>query len=187
MPQIDFYLNIEEKCNLIELILENNGILIPELNYDSPEYHIIHDINEYNDFTMENSLFFILLKSYMKYPLKFDYFEKDNQKKFYIMQRYGGPYIDFYSSGSIEGNFIGSGAISYYPYFYDDKNLSFYPPIELIEFYKTITKYIKSITLPYKTQKRKYLIGKKLIQEVITNKTNLIDITKEDLLSQINI
>lgn len=184
MPQIDFYLNIEEKYNLVKFILDNKGFLIASLQYDEPRYDIIKNIADYSSFASENSMFFILHDSYMKYPLRFDYFEKGNKKKFFIMQRYGGPYIDFYSSGQIKGDFIGSGDIGHYPYFYNNDNRSFSPPVELLEFYRTIAKYIKSITLPYKRQKRKYFIGKTLIQEVITNKINLIDITKEDILSQ---
>ena len=187
MPQIDFYLNIEEKHNLVKFIIGNNGFLIPSLHYDEPNYDIIKDIIDYKYFASENSLFFILHDSFLKYPFRFDNFEKDNKKIFYLMQRYGGPYIDFYSSGLIEGNFIGSGYIGHYPSFYNDEDLSFNPPKELLEFYKAIIKYIKSITLPYKTQKRKYLIGRKLIQDVIANKINLLDINKDDIISQLGV
>jgi len=187
MPQLDFYISIEEKNKLVELIFEKKGILAVDYEYLTPNYTVLKNIHEYRDFADTNNLFFILHEDYVKYPLQLCTFNRDNQTFYYIPQRYGGPSIDFYTTGLLDNNRIGSSNIHYYPYFYDDKDKQIKPPQELLDFYNSLTKFIRKNSLPYKMTVRKYLISKQLIQDVINDKVELIHIPKNELLKQIDI
>jgi len=187
MPQLDFYISNAEKTMLVNLIFEMNGTLAVDSDYILPQYTILKNIHEYRNFAEENNLFFILHESYLKYPLQIRPFNRGEQTFYYISQRYGGPSIDFYTTGLLDNNRIGSSNISYYSYFYDNKNQKVKPPQELLDFYNILTKFIRKNSLPYKMKVRKYLISKQLILDVINDKVELIDISKSDLLEQIDV
>lgn len=187
MAQLDFYFSIEEKNKLVELVFEKKGVIAVDSDYLSPCYTILKNMHEYRDFAESNNIFYILHEDYVKYPLQFSTFNRDNQTFYYINQKYGGPYIDIYTTGLLENNRIETSNIHYYPYYYVDKETQINPTHELLDFYNSLTKFIRKNSLPYKMTVRKYWIGKQLIQDVINDKVVLLHIPKCDLLKQINI
>jgi len=187
MPQLDFYISLEEKTKLVDLIFEMKCTLAVDSDYIHPQYTLLKNIHEYHNFAEGTNLFFILNEKYVKYPLQLCPFNRDEQTFYYIPQRYGGPSIDFYTTGLLDNNKIGSSNISYYSYFYDDKNERFKPTQELLDLFNILTKFIRNNSLPYNMKVRKYLISKKLILDVINDKVELINIPKCDLLKQIDI
>jgi hypothetical protein len=169
MPQLDFYLDEDDKLDFMSFVFSEGGYIIPALNYDKPIYTVIKSSDQYRPFVNRSILFFIVHDSYFKYPLTWETVNKEGKEVFYIPQRTGGPTIDFYSPGLIDGTgvrIIGQGNISYYPSY---QNLLQRSNVEAPEsqraFYKKISSQIKR-GFAIKLSKRTYWVGNKTLESL---------------------
>ena len=184
MAQLDFYLDKEDKIDLMSLVFSEGGYIIPDLNYSEPAYQLIKDIEGYKSFVDDNILFFIIHESYLKEPLTFRCINKNGHDVYYIPQKSNGPTIDFYSPGLIQKDntrFIGAGNVSHYSVYFNvanDKNIAV--PEELNQFYKKLVKHIKQNSFAIKFSKRTYWIGKNAIDK-LRDGYRLIDVPENTL------
>lgn len=167
--QADFYLSKEDKLGLAELIFSKGARLVPSLHYDSERYIELCSVKDYEEYVDRNILMHIIHPSFSKMNLEFDSFEKDGKKVFYLLQRYGGPTVDFYSSGKIfkDGvNYIGSGFISIFSYYWKGKE-KIQATEHLKSFYKGLSSHLKSHSNLIKYSKRVCYVGSGAAQLVL--------------------
>ncbi|MBT1688275.1 hypothetical protein [Dawidia soli] len=163
MAQVDFYLDLKDKIDLISLVLEEGGYAVPAIHYEAPIYHEIRCIDDYLLYANTSVLLFIVHDSYFKEQLVWETIDKERKQFYYLRQRVGGPTIDFYSPGVIEKNgtrFVGQGNITYYTSYQSPsagKNTEA-PEAQKI-LYKKLLKQIKN-GLALKNGKRTYWVGK---------------------------
>lgn len=184
MPQIDFFLNREDKLLLADCIFESGARMIVDDNYDSQSYITIEDIDNYEEYLMSNVLLFILHPKTLRHPLEWGVFEKEGSTNFFIRQKYGGPTIDFYSPGIIENEnkLIGPGFLSSHSYYYSNKG-KFFPNEEYKSLFKKFSAHIRKNSKPIKLQKRTYWIGNNAIKSCKEDSFNLVEIGGVNLLS----
>ena len=102
-----------------------------------------------------------------------DYYDKDANREYYIMQRHGGPTIEFLSSLIFEKeDEIGTGFISIYPFYYRG-NEELIPQQEFRDLYKLFVKFIKKMSVPMKISKRTYWVGKTAIMKAKSGELKL--------------
>jgi hypothetical protein len=170
MAQLDFYLNEKDKAELASFIFSEGGYLIPNINYEKPEYFELKVLEDYIPYSSQNIVLFIAHNDFFKSSLTWESFTKDGKKLYYMPQRYGGPTVDLYSPGLIirDGvKFIGPGNISFYSTYYDSlDSKKVEAPAELKFFYKMLTAYIKKFSCPLKIYKRTYRVGLNAVKEL---------------------
>lgn len=118
MPELGFVLSASEETNVLKLVFDQGGWLVPDLNYTIPQYVTIGSYETYLDYRKQTRLFFILHPSYLKSPLDLHSIEKDGRTVYFIMQRNGGPTIDFLSCVEYKEKgkaYISTGSLSHYP------------------------------------------------------------------------
>lgn len=93
MAEFDFYLTDEERRELVQYIFLNQGSLLFIGDIDKPNIDHVKSIEEFEIYMEREKYYFIILSDFFKeQDLKFTYDEFT--KKYYLAQRWGGPYID---------------------------------------------------------------------------------------------
>ena len=183
MPQLDFYLEEQDKIALMTFIFSEGGYIIPLINYTQPSFTTIRSIEDYLPFVNQSLSFFIGHDSYFIYPLTWGSLEKQGTEYFYLRQRIGGPTLDFYSPGFINKtgvHFIGQGNISYYPSFQNsEEGTNLQPPEELRLLYKKLCIRIKK-SVAIKLDKRTYWVGENAIVS-LRNGVKLMNVSDKTL------
>lgn len=185
MAQLDFFFSIEDRELFIEYCFNKKCFIIPHLPYKSSEYITLISLIQYKK-CEPHTIFSIGDNTFFNYPLKLDFNIIDNEKKYFIIQREGGPTIDFFSPvfGQLENNIIGPGYIGIYPYYYNEAE-KIYPSVTLKAHYNDFTKFIKSHAKPFKIGKRKYWVGLNAIELCRKGHFKFLQIDKEDLINLI--
>jgi hypothetical protein len=188
MADLNFYLSNAEKIELLELLYSEDCKIVPDLEYDSPEYIVLDDIDKclkYIDINSPN-LLFIIHSKFSSYPLRLEPIKKQDKIKYYIRQRYGGPSLSLYITGLYNKEnilFLGHGFLSYYAYYYDPiNNQKLITPEDLKSIFKQINKWISTKSVPFKLHSRIYKIGKDAIKQAIEANYNLRDINSDSLI-----
>jgi hypothetical protein len=165
MPELSLLLNSNDECSLITLLFEKGARLVADLRYDSPEYFPIRDWSKYSKARANARLFFVLFDSYEECPLKMELIRGGCfEGKYAIMQRTGGPTIDFLASVQYrkdDCDRISDGMIGYHRTYRNTITTEMEEvPKELVTIYRDVAKVLKT---NYKTIKshgsRTYLIG----------------------------
>jgi hypothetical protein len=170
MPQIDFILLQSEQDEFIRYLFAQQAVLIPDLHFETKGYLELDSFPAAIEYFHKKYHFYITHKSFLKCPLEMREMVKNGISYYYIMPRNGGPAIDILRSNVSKhlGIYrVGIGFLSYYPTYWDtvtEENRK--PPIELINFYKNISNFIKQKTNRIKILKETFLVSKKLLQDV---------------------
>src|SRR3990172_5733752 len=117
MPELGLFLSWRDIEEFVECALREGAVLIPHLHYDTPEYVTLRNRASFNDFRRKTSLFFILRSSSLVSPLEMDSFVKKGKRFFFIIQRSGGPTIDFFAAGDFRGShqhLVGPSSLGYH-------------------------------------------------------------------------
>jgi hypothetical protein len=170
MAQVDFYLEVVDKIDIMSFVFAEGGYAIPAIHYKVPIYSEVRTIEDYLPLVDTSVLLFIVHDAYFKEPLAWETIDKEGGQYFYLRQRVGGPTIDFYSPGKIEKNgvqFIGQGSMSYYSsYQSPGSNKDIAAPEEQKLLFKKISRRIKN-GLAIKNSKRTYWVGTKAMSNVV--------------------
>ncbi|HTF21331.1 MAG TPA: hypothetical protein VK658_24810 [Chryseolinea sp.] len=184
MPELSFYLDTEDKINLVSFVFAQNGYLIPALQYSEPKHSIVDSTDKYLSFVDQSVLFFIVHESFFDEPLTWSSFTKGGRELFYMPQRIGGPTIDFLSPGAIHADgmrVVGQGSISYYPTFMSSETAqNVRAPKAQDTFYKKLMSLVKDGGISLKLSKRIFWIGNKTLAQV-RNGTKLMNVSDETL------
>ena len=151
--------------------------MVPDLHYSEENYKTISNIQEYEPYVMSSILIFLVYPETFEYELEMRSFTKDDKKLFYVVQRQGGPTIDFYSPGLIEDRdkMIGPGFLGNYSFYYS-KNKKIYPTELQKDLYKMLAKFIKEKCKQVKLKKRSYWIGDRTIYLCKNENYKLVEI-----------
>lgn len=165
MPQTDFFLCREERINLANFIFSNGLIMIPDLNYETKDAKVLHNINDFIPFVDKNEIMFIVSPEIDMSSFVFGECEKDGKTYYYIRQKYGLPTIDFLYAGitEISDNKICPGSMSLHAFIYGDNGNKIYPSVHLQDKYKILCDFLKEQSIRLKLTKRTFWIGKKSI------------------------
>ena len=154
MPTINFYITDNERMELFDYVTSNDGGFVPRLHYIEPKVILIESKTALIKCIYEQTVGFYLVSSrFQTEPLAFGQFEDG---EYYIMQKRGGPCIDFaFYHGCADGGPTNVSPIRYkrttifhYPRYvhYDDfvNYDEFLASDELKAYYKMIVKFLKS-------------------------------------------
>jgi hypothetical protein len=97
MLQFDFILSEKERLAFLEFVFKNECTIVPDRRFEKKKYEVVTDIESYFNYAKDSPLLFFLNKRYSIYPLELESLDTDKGKRYFIMQRYGGPAIDFFS------------------------------------------------------------------------------------------
>src|SRR5438093_1100 len=169
MPQIDFYLSDTDAAELVGFILSQDAWLIADILYDERNYTIIRSVEDYIESRQLTKMVFIAHDSFFESPLEMRPIErKPGESQFYIMQRNGGPTIDFYCPGDCENTgrkAIGPGMIGYYrTYWSTSLQENMKAPASLVALYKAITAKTKVGAVKIAGKKRTYWVAKHALE-----------------------
>jgi hypothetical protein len=186
MPQIDFFLNEDERIQLIQYAFKIGCKVIPDLHYHNDEFETAIDLESYLKFCSDSPFLFLINKKYSFYPLEFDFYEETNTRIYFIKKRYGGPSIDFFSPiiGEKEDNTIGPGYIGIYP-FYFHNNRKIVPTKELTDVYNLLSSFIRKISIKVELVNRIYWVGNTTIKRAKKGGIKLVPISDINILEKI--
>lgn len=164
MAEVGIVLSREEEANLVKLALSMKAWLTPDLDYVAPWPIRIKTYDDYKVHRQRARLFFILHDSFFVAPLEMRKIEKGGRSVYFIMQRNGGPTIDFLSTVEYEEHgktHLGPGFLAYHRTFWNPKSEANEVPSEgLISFFKELTRTVKKASIRTKVGVRTYWIGK---------------------------
>lgn len=165
MPQVDFYFSDRDIIDFAVQVFDAGAWLVPDLRFEEQSYCIIRDTDTFVRTRKATRLFFILHDSYFACPLEMRPLARTGQSPhYYIMQRNGGPTIDFFSPGIVnnkENRSIGQGFLAHHPSYYNTRTrTNLKTPPTLLAVYKDLCSGIKSSTSPLRAGKRTFLLGK---------------------------
>jgi len=148
MADLNFYLNNNEKIELLKQLYDVGCKIVPDLAYEYSECIILNNLEECLRFIDLNdtNLLFVLHSKFSILPFILDPIKKDNKTIYSIRQHYGGPSLSLFFTGIYEKDnttFLGHGFLSYYSYYYDPINNDKIPiQKDLIKIFKIIKNFI---------------------------------------------
>jgi len=187
MADLNFYLNNNEKIELLKQLYDVGCKIVPDLAYEYSECIILNNLEECLRFIDLNdtNLLFVLHSKFSILPFILDPIKKDNKTIYSIRQHYGGPSLSLFFTGIYEKDnttFLGHGFLSYYSYYYDPINNDKIPiQKDLIKIFKIINKWVTKNSVPYKLHSRTYRLGKDAIKQAFVKKYNLRDINNASI------
>lgn len=139
--------------------------MIPDLNYETKDPKVLHNITDFIPFVDKNEIMFIASPEIDMSSFVFGECQKDSKKYYYIRQKYGVPTIDFLYAGTTEisDNKICPGSMSMHTFFYGNVGNKIYPSVHLQDKYKIICNFLKQESIRLKLTKRTFWIGKQSI------------------------
>jgi len=146
MPEVDFILAPEEQMHLLEYLLSQGLLFVPDLRYTEPQYVILdqlEEIRKYTEGAVKERLFFVLSSTYTQHSLEMREVVSihDQTHFYYVAQRHGGPYLDLLLSTKQEGltPLLVSGFSAYYrSYWSGTSRMEIPAPNELKLLHKSI-------------------------------------------------
>jgi hypothetical protein len=101
MPEIDFILSPNEQRRLVKVLLDEDLVFVPSLRYTSARYAELRRAEEICD--VANSLemegpFFLISPDFSEHRLEMVPLEWQGERRFFLRQRHGGPYMDLLPS-----------------------------------------------------------------------------------------
>jgi hypothetical protein len=168
MAELGFILSKMEEGLLVQDVLDMGAWLVPDIHYQTPELARITMLGDYERFRKVTRLFFILHPSYLRVPLDVREASKEGKSVYFIMQRNGGPTIDFLSSVEFsEGgeHRIKPGFIAHYSTFWNtETQQNEKMPAALLKLYRELSGLVRRLSTPRRTGVRTYWIGKEVQQ-----------------------
>lgn len=171
MPQFEFYINDNEREEIIKhILLKKTEIIIDKL-YPSKNYETLKTANDliYN-LNKEHVRYFLIDESYRIENLDFLDIDFDDNIKYKISQRVGGPYIDlvFYLGHTDDATIkYKSSVVDHYARFVHYNNcVEFKASTELKVYYKELVNFIKSKCTAIKKNNKTYWISKEILNEL---------------------
>ncbi len=169
MAEVDFILAPEEQAKLIECLLGQGLLFVPDARYSEPKYvtlEKIGDIREYAEGPMGVRLFFVLSPTFSQHSLEMrDVVSKDDHKRlFHVAQRRGGPYLDLLLSTlrNHPAPLLVSGSSAYYRcYWIGATEVEIPAPTELKVLHKSLLAWLRDRGRCVVTTKagRRYWVG----------------------------
>lgn len=171
MAQTKFYFNKGEWAELFKFIEMTGGRVIPDIFYESDQYVVLSNFEEFMEYQEHRSVHFFLTNDrFTVQPIMVTLNKYTSPPKCHIYQRKGGPYIDISCyRGFAEDSDIPHSAsyLEYYPRFIDYySSFELRASDELKEYYNELVKFVKANCKSVKKNGRKHLIGNKTLSEI---------------------
>lgn len=182
MPEFNFKLSDKELEDVIDFIYAEKAYMIHDERYPTPEAKKLLSKKEF--FATDNSpKYYILRDDYIEAPFIFGSPGGDPKLGYFIYDQYGGPTILFSWNHRIN-----SGDCYYYPYYYYE-TIDYYrkrPPTALVEFYKTLFKYIRKKGRIIRTRyHNRIYCGHEYLEQVLDGRiTNIDDDFRQCIIEQ---
>lgn len=170
MPQFKFYINDEERKDLINYILSKGTKIIPDLLYNTDNYVNLANTSEFFDYLNKEQVgFFLLDDSFKIEALTMPRNRFTEEPKYAIYQRKGGPYIDasFYLGYADDAILHYKCCIleHYARFIHLDSSEEFYATEALKSYYNDLVIYIKSKCKLVKKAGKSFWISKQVLAE----------------------
>jgi len=102
MAETKLLLNRSDTISIARTIFDKGAYMVPDCNYDEPLYTLIKTVDEFKSISKTTRLFFVLHDDWKSEPLEMKKFDhKELGEKYFIVQKSGGPTIDFLLQESI--------------------------------------------------------------------------------------
>ena len=177
MPELGFILTTEEEEGVIRSALRNGAWLVPDIGHETSEPLQIKTYEEYERCRKSTRLFFIIHSSFYKVPLEMRETVREGQHVFVVMQRNGGPVIEYLSSVEFsEGGQanINPGFLAHHKTFWNPKAQENQAvPTTLLELYRELCAEAKNVARREKVGVRVYWIGRAVRQLIEAGKLHL--------------
>lgn len=163
MAELDILLTPTEERSLVEFVLGKGAFLVPDIDYSSTEYVTVRSVDDYLRHRANTRLFFIIHEDYLTTPLEMRQAFKGGNLIYYVMQRNGGPSIEFLSTVECIENSttkVNPGFVAHHPTFWNpNTRQNEKPSAALIRLFGEIRSFLRSRAKAEKLGKRSYLVG----------------------------
>lgn len=177
MAELGFILSKEEEEGLVVRALDASAWLVPDIDHQAPEPLRVTTLREYEECRKSTRMFFIQHPSYVKGPLEMREALKDGKRVFFVMQRNGGPAIEFMSSvefaeggrAKINPGFLGHHKTFWNPATQRNEEM----PTDLLRLYRELSTEVKRMATREKVGVRTYWIGNVIQDRINTGSLRL--------------
>ncbi len=165
MPQTDTFMAEHDLYYLIQFLLDQDCVLVPDLIYTEPSLLMIDSMREFEKrrTNQGEKLFFVLSESWQNSPLEFGQYKKEERTLYYIKQKVGGPTLDIFAPNLIVQEnrcVLPHGYIGYHSRFWNPtENTNEVAPDTLKSAYRKATKHLGKDATKVKLGQRTYLIA----------------------------
>ncbi len=179
MAQTDFVLGMRDQEDLVRFLFSAGATMVPSMDYASANYVELRSVEAALTAIGSGELtgpIFVLDRKFSQYPLVMDSVEsaaaeQSRQERYFLHQRHGGPYLDFYSCFTKPRSLqpvITSGFIGFYrTYFVGPKETEVPAPQALKDLYRRAASLVRSrclkVTVP---GERTYWVGKEALTQI---------------------
>lgn len=150
----------------MELLLGKGAVLVPDVEFGSPIHDEVRTVEDYLRFRETTRLFFVLHDSFTVAPLELRSIQREGGQRYYVMQRSGGPTIDFLSTVQFveEGvDKVNPGYLAFHRTFWDPKaGENRRPPDDLLKLYDELRSLLKTCAKHVKIGTRRYWVGNEM-------------------------
>lgn len=182
MAQIDFFIDDVLEKKLIEYLFSLDFEFIPSIDSEIENYNVVNSFEEFDLWSKKTRQFYLINKNFTTKPLVVKNFVRDEVTFFYISQRYGGPYIDFFLPATFneDSTEISSGFIGIYSSYYGINDIQ---SVDILNsYYRKISNFIKKNTVKFSLKiKRTYWVSQSIIDLIEQGKAELVGVPSEDI------
>jgi hypothetical protein len=162
MAEIEFFATEEEIVEVLNWLLDQGCILIPDPKYDSSSITRLTQLSAIRKVAVSKSHFFVIREDLLESPLSLREVTTPAKHFFYIYPRTGGPTLQFWAGKQFEKEMrdhLSSSWLSYYSW-YEDSTTGERKKVSkgLLDIYSGFTKMIRAKCRRIKPGKRVFWI-----------------------------
>ena len=177
MPEIEFFAVEPENVEMLEWLLEQRCVLIPDMHYVSPSLTRLTEVPAVRNVAREIPHFFVIRDDLIESPLSVREVNTPEKDFFYVDSRTGGPCLELYWGRRFEEHGqsrLSASWLSRYPWYEDSltgarKRL----PKDLVSLYSGFAKVVQAKRRKIKPGKREFWVSEE-IERLVRNGLSLV-------------
>lgn len=188
MAELDFYM---KQCTaetiVLDFLLKEGFVFTPSKLYPDKKALYLNNFDSVKEAAYQVGYLYLTHPSITKYDFVLKDIIKENKEYFYIMDKYGGPYLDLYFPKQYEENNVlnySAGSIGAFNIYYqqDGENIRELDTTNLKEAYRKVCNHVRKHTIVIKTIKgRTYRITEELLENARKGEAILNGFSEESL------
>jgi len=170
MAESNLFMAENDELDLVDIVLSNGCALVPSIHWETDEYEEIRSVDRFLSLRKATNLYFITSPGYQESALVMRPLTDNPGSKYYIVQREGGPSIDWlcllpYTEGNV--TILGASMLAYYDNYWSVKQSRMVTvPQKLKALFRHLISELRSHGEIRKAKAKSYIVCKHAMAEI---------------------